>query len=107
MHVNREFIISWNNLYPLDRWWRKKYGVSFNSKQHREVSYIDIYYEWLEDHMFEEFVNKEGEDLEKTNSYNTTGKWLQPLSDAEDQKSQQEKRLIDLFDQINIGEFDD
>ena len=104
--INREFIISWNNLYPLDRWWRKKYNIPFNSPKHRAVSYIDIYYEWLEDHMFEEFIEREGEELKKLDHYQKTGQWLFDQTNTEERKSKEEQKLIDLFEKADIGDFD-
>ena len=47
-------IIAWNNRFPLDYWWRKKYRIPFGSKQHREMSHIDMYKEYLEDKMMRE-----------------------------------------------------
>jgi hypothetical protein len=47
-------IIKWNYNFPLDKWWRKKYGIPFNSKKHKEISQIDILFEYHEDKLFEE-----------------------------------------------------
>lgn len=50
----RNKIIKWNNEFPLDRWWRTKYSIPYNSLQHQEVSQLDIFFEWYEDYIFEE-----------------------------------------------------
>lgn len=51
-------IILWNNKFPLDYWWRQKYGISFGSKAHREMSFLDIYRDFLEDQMFKKQSEK-------------------------------------------------
>lgn len=45
-------IISWNKKFPLDRWWRQKYGVAFMSSVHRETSFIHQLMEYEEDRLF-------------------------------------------------------
>lgn len=61
--MNRESIkssiIEWNNRFPIDRWWRKKYNIAFNSSTHRESSFLDQLLDYEEDKLFEEFFNKE------------------------------------------------
>ena len=54
MGNERDFMIQWNLKFPLDRWYRKKYGIPFMSKQHRESSFLDIRREWEEDQLFAE-----------------------------------------------------
>jgi len=43
-----DFVINWNFKYPLDFWWRKKYGVSFGSKEHRDISHFDMLIDFME-----------------------------------------------------------
>jgi hypothetical protein len=50
----RNKIVKWNNEFPLDRWWRLKYSIPYNSQEHREVSQLDIFFEWYEDFIFEQ-----------------------------------------------------
>lgn len=52
-------IIVWNNQFPLDYWWRNKYNIPFGSKAHREMSFIDMYRDWLEEKMIKEQIEKE------------------------------------------------
>lgn len=47
-------IIRWNNTFPLDYWWRTKHGIPYGSKAHKEMSFIDMYFEYLEEKMFKE-----------------------------------------------------
>lgn len=96
---NRQFLLDWNEEFPLDHWWRKKYNVAFNSPQHKCVSHIDMYYDWLEENMFEDYVTNLQREIERRKIYQETGKWL--FVDEEKQKEQ----LIDQFDNLDISAF--
>jgi hypothetical protein len=61
----RHFIVAWNTLYPLDRWWRLKYKVSFNSPTHREVNQLDIIFEYEEDVLFHTKPKEQDDDDEQ------------------------------------------
>ena len=43
------FINQWNEKHPIDLWWRKKYGVSFGSEEHRKQTHIQMFIEYIED----------------------------------------------------------
>ena len=45
-------VVSWNNRFPLDRWWRIKHNVSFMSPEHRESSFIYQLLEFEEDKLY-------------------------------------------------------
>jgi hypothetical protein len=66
------FIYRWNVNYPIDRWWREKHKVAFNSPEHRVVSFYDMYVEWLEDKLYADSLTKEIK-----NSQYKPGDWLQ------------------------------
>lgn len=53
----RKFITDWNVKYPLDRWWRVKYNIPFNSSNHREVQISDIRIQYEEDRLFNEILS--------------------------------------------------
>jgi hypothetical protein len=53
------FIKAWNEKYPYDRWWRKKYGIPFGSKKHREASFIEMSIEYKEDIYFQKLGSSE------------------------------------------------
>jgi hypothetical protein len=44
----RNFIIAWNIAYPLDKWWRDKYNIAFNSQKHRDSNILDVCIEYEE-----------------------------------------------------------
>lgn len=79
-------IIKWNNLYPIDRWWRQKHNVAFNSPEHREISFLDQLFEFKEEQLFEKH--------EQSKEYiPNSGDWLakQERSEAERLMSIQEE----------------
>ena len=43
------FIINWNQRWPIDFWWRKKYNIPFGSEEHRQANFIQMYYEYYEE----------------------------------------------------------
>lgn len=54
-------IVRWNNNFPLDYWWRNKYKIPYGSEAHKEMSFIDMYFEYLEDKMLKELSEKKNE----------------------------------------------
>lgn len=75
----KEYIVHWNNTFPLDYWYRKKYRIPFNSEKHREVSFIDIKFEYEEDLLINEQLKEEKRREERKIDYEVTGKLLSKL----------------------------
>lgn len=46
------FIRLWNIALPIDRWYRKKYNLRFNSEEHRGLSFEDMMFEYREEMLF-------------------------------------------------------
>lgn len=82
----RKFIVHWNNNFPIDFLWRKKYGVAFGSPEHRQMSFLDMLFDFEEEKMMKEMVNKHS----KLNVFESNPKF--GLSDEE-------------FDDIDINQF--
>lgn len=51
-------IVSWNNRFPLDRWWRNKHEVAFMSPVHRGSSFLYQLFEFEEDKLFSKAVTE-------------------------------------------------
>ena len=51
----RSQLIDWNNSFPLDRIYRQKHNILFNSDDHRRLCQVDIYLDWLESELFKEY----------------------------------------------------
>jgi len=48
----KDFMYEWNERFPIDRWWRQKHKIAFNSAAHREVSFLDMRFEFEEELTF-------------------------------------------------------
>lgn len=44
-----DFVRLWNISLPIDKWYRNKYNLRFNSEEHRSLSFEDILFEFRED----------------------------------------------------------
>jgi len=60
-------IIYWNNRFPLDRWWRKKYNIPYLSEEHRKSTFFTHLFEYFEDKMFDEHFKKLREQEQEEN----------------------------------------
>ena len=91
----KSFMQWWNVMYPVDRWWRQKHKVAFNSAAHGAMSLIDMKIEFEEDVMFANLKNIE----EKEKSYKPgTGNWLSPTKITK----MTEDEIDDAFDNFDI-----
>lgn len=59
-----DLIFEWNNNFPIDRWWREKHNIPFNSQAHRDISYMDVCFEFIEEKSIEKII-KEREKIRK------------------------------------------
>lgn len=92
-----KFVIDWNNKFPLDRWYRKKYNLRFNSSQHRGTNLVDIYFEFIEDRLYKEAETKTSVEKQKEEKYKQNG-WLEPKKIQVDEINFDPKDLS-LFDE--------
>ena len=92
----KDFITSWNNSYPIDLWWRKKYNVSFNSEQHRKLNLIDAFIEYQEEKVISEYMKKLEEDKKNVEEYKMTGNFLK-----ESEMSQEEVDRV--FNELDLN----
>lgn len=99
----RSLIIEWNNEWRWDYVWRKKYGISFNSEQHRNVSPLDIRFDLLEEQIVQNQIAQNKSREENLQHYKETGKWWKSSLEAGDVTSQEIEN--DLFDSINLDDF--
>lgn len=59
-----EKVLEWNQKFPIDRWWREKHNIPYNSTAHREVSFLDQLFEYYEDSLYNEYKNSKEEEYE-------------------------------------------
>jgi hypothetical protein len=87
----KQFVIRWNNRFPIDLWFRKKYSIPFNSSVHQESDFIDQLFEFLEHRMLQE-------EVEKKEKYQPgKANWLK-------QKKYSEQEIQEIFDNLNLDD---
>lgn len=92
------FIVSWNNHFPYDRLFRKKYSIPFNSEQHRNLSQIDIYLDILEDKLIEKQFERLAKEKDLKEDYIKTGEFL---VDLEEKMTEDDRE--DFFEKLMEG----
>lgn len=93
----REEIVVWSNKFPLDRWWRLKYNIPYNSFEHREISQVDIFFEWYEEQLFIE-LEQESKLLKEKEEQLRLGYLISP-------RSSEVKVDYSAFDDIDLSNF--
>jgi len=78
----RNDLVSWNNLFPLDRLYRQRNNILYNSAAHRGLCQIDIYLDWLETELFKEYEADFIESEKRVEQYKN-GIWLHEKEDQE------------------------
>lgn len=102
----RQFVTEWNVAHPIDHWWREKYNVPFNSAQHREMSFIDMRYEYEEDALYAELRRPDAPPakvVEAYQMYQLNGQYLDGAPPVKITSNE----LSDLFDNLDLSQFDD
>ena len=90
----------WNNALYFDVWWRKKYNVSWGSKEHKEVSFQVQLWEYLEQQIIDKAIDDydpeaENEMIEEI-SGNSSKRKIVSLT---------QKEIEAEFDNINLDDF--
>lgn len=93
----RSFLIEWNNVFILDKAYRIKHGIAFNSPEHRETCQIDIYLNSLEDKIFQDHIDSVIEKNRKDELYKK-GEWFT-------QSEVLPEDLSKVYDDIDIDKF--
>ena len=91
----KELVAKWNNDWRYDHWWRVKYKISFNSKEHRNANPIDVKFEFIEEHLIEEARIEREEIQKRLKHFEQTGQWLR-VQDGDDEMSRELFNKIDL-----------
>lgn len=97
------FVYNWNLRYPIDRWWREKHNIPFNSQDHRVSNFIDQLIEREEDLLFqtiiEEEIQKTKEDYVEEEKYKPgTGNFLSKREVSEVEANSQ-------FNELDLDNF--
>lgn len=97
----KQLLIQWNNSFPLDRVYRQKYKIPFGSEEHRRINQIDVYYDWLEDKLFQDYHQELLEDAERKEAYEKDG-----ILNKEAEK-EIEEGLEDVFDSLDVTQLNE
>jgi len=95
-----DFVYNWNNNFPIDRWWRQKHQIPFNSPVHRDSCFIDMYFEFLEDRLWEKVV-KSGEKERDEDRY------IPGRRDLFKKVRLTQEEIDDQFDKIDISKLNE
>lgn len=91
-----EYIYWWNGLFPLDKVFRRKYNIPFGSKEHLNMSPLDIVFDVYEsfafDSLWEEFMAEEEREKAKE-----SGHWLGKRALSKEEGD-------DLFDKMDLDD---
>lgn len=99
----KDFVLNWNLRYPIDRWWREKHNVSFNSEVHRVSSFIDQLIEYEEDKMFRQLIKEE---LEKDDENDDKeDKYIPGKGNFLKKKTLTQKEVDDSFNKLSLDNF--
>lgn len=90
----KNFIFDWEN-FIIDYWWRRKYKVPFGSIQHREMNFIDMYIEYIEEKMFNA-SNTYQDDFEDE---------LLGLKDDTEKTILTQKEIDNEYDNLDLNQF--
>lgn len=60
------FILTWNNKFPIDKWWREKYKVAFGSQQHKDMNFILMFIDYEEEKVFKKIEDAKNPDNAET-----------------------------------------
>lgn len=93
MNPLEDEILQWNLRFRYDRRWRKKYNLAFGSKEHLEANQIDIFFDLLEDRLFERLEKDYIESRKNQDDYRTTGKLLKEQKLTEEEEDRLFKKI--------------
>lgn len=93
------YIVNWNRLYPIDYWWRRKYKIPFGSEEHRQATFIQMFFDYEEEKMMNSLLDKEKDEDEDSLDFDTLAK-----SSGVGKKMSQEQ-IDDDFDQLDVSRY--
>lgn len=91
------FVVFWNNKYPLDKWFRDKYKFHFNSENHRNSNLLDIYFQFIEEKMFHDLRKENEKRVALKEAYKKEGWLKEKITEVPE----------NFFDDIDYSKFDD
>lgn len=103
----RSLVISWNNDFPVDYWWRKHFDVPFGSEKHRQMSFLDMTFEYIE---FVEYriieINRRLE-LKRQTDIKNNELFTQTSSPGKEVVHMTKKEAAEEYDNLDLSQFND
>ncbi len=96
--ILEQFVIKWSVDHRYDLWWRNKHNIPFGSVAHREVTQLDITFEYFEQHLSNEALEQYKKDEENKRKLKETGEWSQESKLDKDKSSE-------IFAKIDLKDF--
>jgi hypothetical protein len=96
----KDFIYRWNYENPMDRIYREKHNIKFNSESHRVLNFIDMALELYEDNMYQELIEESS-----TKQYiPNTGNFMQSVDETKDMSNEE---FLKEFEDFDFSKYDD
>lgn len=91
-----QFLIYWNNKFPKDRLFRKKYNIPFGSPEHRRINQIDVFLDIREDQLVHRHSEQRQKEINDLNEYKRTGSWMKEISASD-------SRFDEFFNSLDVS----
>lgn len=101
----RRSVERWNTLYPLDKWYRDRYNIRYNSQEHQSTEIVDIRFAFEEERVYAEAIRHLSKRDERKPYHPGTGQWLRPQESDDNALSKEE--IDDIYDRVDISKLDD
>jgi hypothetical protein len=95
-------IYRWNNLYPLDRWYRNKFNIRFNSPEHKDIDIADIRLAYEEEMLYKQ-VDREHYAAPSPIYVPRTGTWLEKQPDQSEVTLEESN---DIYEGLDLNEIE-
>ncbi len=99
----RHSIEWWNIQYPLDKWYRDKFNIRYNSPEHLAIDVVDIRAQYEEDHLYRKALLDIARS-EKSPYLPGRGQWLSKQPESQEMSQQQ---IDDLYQKVDSKDFAD
>ena len=105
-HLLRQQVINWNNAHPVDYWWRQHRGVAFGSSDHRQMTFIDMAFEYVE---FVEFriMDIQRKLKEKREADIKTNELFTQVAPGKEVVAMSKKDIAAEYDNLDLDQFND
>lgn len=93
----KELVENWNRAIPIDKWYREKYNIPFNSSAHRQICLADMFFDFWES--ISTIQNKNKKESKQKEYIRGKGNFMKEIVYSQ-------KDIDDLFDKLDIDSID-